>query len=83
MCRLCRGKNRHLRHIRGLDAPVREMNAEEKASAYSEIEGIREEVLRAKRLYARHRWPVIDVTRKSVEETAAAIITKLSARQNR
>ena len=59
------------------------MNAEEKASAYSEIEGIREEVLRAKRLYARHRWPVIDVTRKSVEETAAAIITKLSARQNR
>lgn len=59
------------------------MNAEEKAAAYSDLDKIREEVLRAKRLFARHRWPVIDVTRKSVEETAAAILTKLSARQNR
>ncbi len=50
---------------------------------YSDLEVIRAEILRARRLYARHRWPVIDVTRKSVEETAAAILTKLSARQNR
>ena len=52
------------------------------ADEYSDLEVIRAEVLRAKRLYAKHRWPVIDVTRKSVEETAAAILTKLSARQN-
>ena len=52
------------------------------ADEYSDLELIRAEVLRAKRLYAKHRWPVIDVTRKSVEETAAAILTKLSARQN-
>ncbi len=58
------------------------MNATEHADDYSDIETIRSEVLRAKRLYARHRWPVIDVTRKSVEETAAAILTKLSARTN-
>jgi len=58
------------------------MSAEEHASAYSDIENVREEILRAKRLFAKHRWPVIDVTRKSVEETAAAILTKLSARQN-
>ncbi len=58
------------------------MNAEGKADEYSDLDLIRQEVLRAKRLYAKHRWPMIDVTRKSVEETAAAIITKLSARQN-
>ncbi len=59
------------------------MNASEHAEDYSNLETIRAEVLRAKRLYAKHRWPVIDVTRKSVEETAAAILTKLSARRNR
>lgn len=58
------------------------MNAAEHADEYSDIETIRAEILKAKRLYAKHRWPVIDVTRKSVEETAAAILTKLSARKN-
>lgn len=58
------------------------MNAAVHADEYSDIETIRVEILKAKRLYAKHRWPVIDVTRKSVEETAAAILTKLSARQN-
>lgn len=58
------------------------MNAGAHAEEYSDIETIRAEVLSAKRLYAKLRWPVIDVTRKSVEETAAAILTKLSARQN-
>lgn len=58
------------------------MNAENTAEEYSDLDQIRKEVLNAKRLFAKHRWPVIDVTRKSVEETAAAILTKLSARQN-
>lgn len=58
------------------------MNAEGAVEEYSDLDLIRKEVLRAKRLYAKHRWPMIDVTRKSVEETAAAILTKLSARQN-
>ncbi|MCB2112241.1 MAG: kinase/pyrophosphorylase [Parvularculaceae bacterium] len=58
------------------------MNAEEHVDEYSDIETVRAEILRAKRLYAKHRWPTIDVTRKSVEETAAAILTKLSAKRN-
>lgn len=58
------------------------LNAEGHVDEYSDIDLIRAEVLRARRLYAKHKWPVIDVTRKSVEETAAAILTKLSARQN-
>lgn len=58
------------------------LNAANAVEEYSDLDVIRQEILRAKRLYAKHRWPVIDVTRKSVEETAAAILTKLSARQN-
>jgi regulator of PEP synthase PpsR (kinase-PPPase family) len=34
----------------------------------------------ARRLFARHGWPVIDVTRRSVEETAAAIFQLMQAR---
>lgn len=60
-----------------------EMQATNAAEEYSDLDLIRLEVLGAKRLYAQNRWPVIDVTRKSVEETAASILTKLSARQNR
>lgn len=60
-----------------------EINAVGAADEYSDLDTIRAEVLRAKRLYAKHGWPMINVTRKSVEETAAAILTKLSARQNR
>lgn len=59
-----------------------EINATGAADEYSDLDLIRQEVIRAKRLCAKNGWPVIDVTRKSVEETAAAILTKLSARQN-
>ena len=33
-----------------------------------------EEIKDAKRTFKKYKWPVIDVTRKSVEETAASII---------
>jgi regulator of PEP synthase PpsR (kinase-PPPase family) len=36
---------------------------------------IKEEMAFTKRLCAQHRWPVIDVTRKSIEETAATVIS--------
>ena len=58
------------------------LNAEGHVDDYSDIDQIRAEVLKARRLYAKHKWPVIDVTRKSVEETAASILTKLSSRKN-
>ncbi len=57
------------------------MNANS-TSDYANLDAIKDELLKAKRLFAKHRWPVIDVTRRSVEETAAQILTKLSARQN-
>ena len=44
---------------------------------------VREEVLHAKRLYAKHGWPSIDVTRRSIEETAAKIINLLNEKRAR
>jgi [pyruvate, water dikinase]-phosphate phosphotransferase / [pyruvate, water dikinase] kinase len=46
---------------------------------YAELERVREEVSHARRLFARHGWPVIDVTRRSVEESAAALLQLLRA----
>ena len=41
---------------------------------YTNIEKIRKEVEEAKKTFKKYNWPTIDVTRKSVEETAASII---------
>ena len=41
---------------------------------YTDIENIRKEILDAKKTFQKYKWPSIDVTRKSVEETAASII---------
>jgi len=40
---------------------------------YTDIEAVQSEVREARRVFAEHHWPVIDVTRRSIEETAAAI----------
>jgi len=42
--------------------------------SYTQIENIRKEILNAKKTFKKYGWPSIDVTRKSVEETAASII---------
>jgi regulator of PEP synthase PpsR (kinase-PPPase family) len=52
---------------------------EDRASSYIDVDAVREETVMARRLYEKHGWPVIDVTRRSVEETAAAIINLLTA----
>tara|TARA_Y100001935_G_scaffold186183_1_gene154697 strand:- start:161 stop:985 length:825 start_codon:yes stop_codon:yes gene_type:complete len=41
---------------------------------YTDIENIKKEVDEAKNTFKKYKWPTIDVTRKSVEETAASII---------
>ena len=41
---------------------------------YTDIENIKKEIEDAKKTFRKYRWPSIDVTRKSVEETAASII---------
>ena len=51
------------------------------ASAYVDHDSVRDETVKARRAFERRGWPTIDVTRRSVEETAAAIINLLSERR--
>ena len=45
--------------------------------SYTDLEKIKSEVDQARNTFRKYKWPVIDVTRKSVEETAASIIKNL------
>ncbi len=47
---------------------------ENEKSSYTNLKRISQEIERAKKTFKKYNWPVIDVTRKSVEETAASII---------
>ena len=42
---------------------------------YTSLESVRDEVGFARKLFSQHKWLVIDVTRRSIEETAATILT--------
>jgi regulator of PEP synthase PpsR (kinase-PPPase family) len=50
---------------------------EHRESSYVDTDSVREEIIHARRMYERFGWPTIDVTRRSVEETAAAILNLL------
>ncbi|MEM8800693.1 MAG: pyruvate, water dikinase regulatory protein [Pseudomonadota bacterium] len=54
--------------------------AEDKSLDYADIDKVREEVQFARRLCAQRGWPVIDVTRRSIEETAAAVLNHYNQR---
>src|SRR5580700_6057090 len=43
-------------------------------TSYVDRDAVAEEIAASRRLCARHFWPVIDVTRRSIEETAATVI---------
>ena len=47
---------------------------ESENTKYTNLDDIKDEVINAKKTFQKYKWPVIDVTRKSVEETAASII---------
>jgi len=51
---------------------------ETRESTYIDQDSVRDEVINARRLFERNNWPTIDVTRRSVEETAAAVLNLLS-----
>src|SRR5436305_3111228 len=51
------------------------------ATDYTDIEAVRLEVREARRGFAAQHWPVIDVTRRSIEETAAAVYKLLARRR--
>ena len=45
---------------------------------YVDLERVREEIAIARRLCQRYSWPIIDVTRRSIEETAATVMNYLA-----
>ena len=47
---------------------------ERENTSYTDVEKIKKEVEDAKKTFSKYKWPIIDVTRKSVEEVAASII---------
>ncbi|MGE0060448.1 MAG: pyruvate, water dikinase regulatory protein [Xanthobacteraceae bacterium] len=50
---------------------------------YIDRSAVAEEVTYSRRLCAKHNWPTIDVTRRSIEETAAAVMKLLTERRRR
>ncbi|MFL2882797.1 MAG: pyruvate, water dikinase regulatory protein [Pelagibacteraceae bacterium] len=50
---------------------------------YTDLESIKKEVDESKKLFKKHNWPTIDVTRRSVEETAASIIKIYEIKKNK
>ncbi|WP_306259275.1 pyruvate, water dikinase regulatory protein [Pararhizobium sp. IMCC21322] len=59
------------------------INAESKDTTYIDKHAVAEEIAQTRRLCARRGWPIIDVTRRSIEETAAAILTLYGAHKAR
>ena len=49
---------------------------------YTDMDNVQREIQEARRLYARRKWATIDVTRRSIEETAAAILQMLAVRRD-
>ena len=50
---------------------------------YTDLESIKKEVENSKKLFKKYSWPVIDVTRRSVEETAASILKIIEIKKNK
>ena len=51
--------------------------------SFSDVEKVREEVEESKKMFRKFNWPAIDVTRRSVEETAASIIKIYEIKKNK
>jgi [pyruvate, water dikinase]-phosphate phosphotransferase / [pyruvate, water dikinase] kinase len=54
---------------------------EDRETDYVDLEKVRNEVMATRRLYEQQGWPSIDVSRRSIEETAATIMTLLAERR--
>jgi [pyruvate, water dikinase]-phosphate phosphotransferase / [pyruvate, water dikinase] kinase len=57
------------------------IRAEHEADQYVDKAAVAEEVAFSRKLCGKHNWPSIDVTRRSIEETAAAVMTLLADRR--
>ena len=54
-----------------------------KLKEYTDLSFIKKELDDSKNLFKKNNWPIIDVTRKSVEETAASILKIIEIKKNK
>ena len=54
-----------------------------KLKDYTDLDYIKKEVQDSKNLFKKFNWPIIDVTRRSVEETAASILKIIEIKKNK
>lgn len=59
------------------------LNAHRDDDRYIDRQAVAEELAFARKLCVKHDWPLIDVTRRSIEETAAAVLALLAERRRR
>ena len=57
------------------------MRAEHDADNMSIAQAVAAEIAAARKLCGKHNWPIIDVTRRSIEETAAEVMALLAERR--
>jgi regulator of PEP synthase PpsR (kinase-PPPase family) len=50
-------------------------------TSYADLESVRAEVTATRKLFEAQDWPTIDVSRRSVEETAAAVLNLMAERR--
>src|SRR5690349_9429917 len=55
--------------------------APREGDAYVDRQAVAEEIALSRRLCGKHGWPLIDVTRRSIEETAAAVMALMTERR--
>ena len=55
---------------------------QEGETPYIDLEEVKAEITQARRYFNKKNWPVIDVTRRSIEETAAAVMAQLSRHED-
>ena len=67
----------------GDESPINNLLKDNKIKGYTDIDFIQKEVNDSKNLFKKNNWPTIDVTRRSVEETAASILKIIEIKKNK
>jgi regulator of PEP synthase PpsR (kinase-PPPase family) len=57
------------------------LNAHRDDDQYIDRQAVAEEIAASRKLCVKHNWPLIDVSRRSIEETAAAVLAHLGERR--
>lgn len=74
---------KRLENLRRSRLHAEENHKHYESNEYLDLDRIEEEIRSARKLFTKYKWPVIDVTRKSVEETTAEIYSLLQRHKSK